>query len=809
MSDRASVGDVSRASIGDASRAGIGDTSRAGIGDTSRAGIGDTSRAGIGDTPRRREDARFVTGRGAYVDDLRFQGVAHAVFLRSPHAHARIGAIHTADAVASPGTIAILTAEDVAADGLRPLRPTVEANVQTNEPFRFLPQPLLAADTVRYAGEPVALIVAETKHQAFDAAERIVIDYEPLPAITQAQEAVEAGAALVSDLVPDNCCLDWTWGQTDEVASVVRTAPHIATIMLNNHRIVTNPMEPRGAIGCYDGRRYTLHVSSQNIHGNRDVAARALGVDSSRVRFIAPDVGGGFGAKNFAYAEHALILWAARRTGRAVKWIATRSETFLSDHQARDHFATATLALDNDGNFLALHVDSIANLGAYMAGGSGGVQTNQYPHLQGTVYNIPAIALRVRAVLTNTTPIGVTRGPGFGEAVNIMERLIDAAAARCGFDRIGLRRRNFVTRTPMTNAFNFVVDSGDFGATFDAAVLKADLSHFPDRRRGSEANGKRRGVGLACHIKATGGLPTENVEIRFETDGTVSLITGTQTIGQGHETTMPQILADRLGLPNGLIRLKQGDTDLIPMGGGHGSSRATYMGGTAIWRASDIIIAKGKAIASQALEAAETDIVFEDGSFRVVGTDKTITLLEAAARARESNEPLDTYHQWTREAMTFPNGTHIAEVEVDPETGGVTLERLTAVDDYGVIVNPMIAAGQAHGAIAQGAGQALLEHAVYDSASGQPISGSFMDYAMPRATDLPSFDLTFAGTRCVTNPIGVKGCGEAGAIALFPAISNAIADAVGVTGLEGPASSSRMWQAMRRSNGDSNPDGAP
>ena len=760
-------------------------------------------RAVIGDAPRRREDARFVTGQGAYLDDLHFDGIAHAVFLRSPHAHARVRAIRTGDARTSPGAIAVLTAKDAAADGLRPLRPTVEANVQTNEPFRFLPQPLLAADTVRYAGEPVAVVVAETRNQALDAAERIVIDYEPLPAITRAQEALMPGAVLVSDLVPDNLCLDWTWGQTSEVASVIGDAPHVVTIMLNNHRIVTNPMEPRGAVGLYDGR-YTLHVSSQNIHGNRDVAARALGVDPSAVRFIAPDVGGGFGAKNFAYPEHALVLWAARRTGRPVKWIATRSETFLSDHQARDHVATATLALDNDGSFLALHVESIANLGAYMTGGSGGVQTNQYPHLQGTVYNLPAIALRVRAVLTNTTPIGVTRGPGFGEAVNIMERLIDAAAEQCGFDRIALRRRNFVTRTPMTNAFNFVVDSGDFRRAFDMAVTNADLLNFPDRRRLSEANGRRRGIGLACHIKASGGLPMENVDIRFEADGTVSLITGTQTIGQGHETTMPQILSDRLGLPNMIINLKQGDTDLIPMGGGHGSSRATYMGGTAIWRASDLIIAKGKSVAAHALEAAEADIVFEDGIFRVAGTDKTITLLETAAQARDSNDLLDTYHQWTREAMTFPNGTHIAEVEIDPDTGAVTLERLTAVDDYGVIVNPMIAAGQAHGAIAQGAGQALLEHAVYDPDSGQPISGSFMDYAMPRAGDLPSFDLTFAGTRCTTNPVGVKGCGEAGAIAVFPAVANAIADAVGVTTLDGPASGYQVWRAMRQTPRDTN-----
>jgi carbon-monoxide dehydrogenase large subunit len=759
-----------------------------------------TDRAVIGDSPRRREDARFVTGQGRYLDDLPFPNLAHAVFIRAPHAHARLGRIDTAAALASPGVLAILTAGAAAADGLGPLPPTVEANVQTGERFRFLPQPLLAADAVRYAGEPVALVIAETRHQAMDAAERVAIDYTPLPSVVDAAAAAMPGAPLLTEAVPNNVCLDWLWGQTTEVADTLASAAHVVRLRLNNHRIVTNPMEPRGAVGAYDPAtgRYTLHVSSQNIHGNRDMAARVLGVPPASVRFIAPDVGGGFGAKNFAYAEHALILWAARRTGRAVKWIATRSETFLSDHQARDHIADAALALDAEGRFLALHVDSIANLGAYMAGGSGAVQTNQYAHLQGTVYDVPAIALRVRAVLTNTTPIGVTRGPGFGEAVNIMERLIDAAATQCGFDRIDLRRRNFVRTTPMTNAFGFTVDSGAFQAAFDSALDRADLPGFPNRRAGSEAQGRRRGLGFACHIKATGGSPTENVDIRFEADGSVSLITGTQTIGQGHETTLPQILADRLGLPNAAIRLKQGDTDLIPLGGGHGSSRATYMGGTAIWRASDIIIEKARRIAARVLEAAEADIVFADGACSVAGTDRTITLPAIAALARERNEPLDTYEVWTRDAMTFPNGTHVAEVEVDPATGQVTLERLTAVDDYGVIVNPMVAAGQAHGAIAQGAGQALLEHAVYDPASGQPVTGSFMDYAMPRAGDLPSFDLSFAGTRCTTNPVGVKGCGEAGAIALFPAIANAIRDAVGVTGLDGPASAGRVWAALRR-----------
>jgi len=761
-------------------------------------------RSVIGDTPKRREDARFIAGEGQYLDDLTLADVTHAVILRSPHAHALINRIDTAPALTSPGVLAVLTAADTAADGLQPMRPSVEANVQTGEPFRFMPQPLLAEGKVRHVGEPVAVIVAETRAQALDAAERIAIDYTPLPAVTTARAARAVGAPGIADAVPGNVCLDWIAGHSSAVDAAFARATHVARIQLHNHRIVTNPMEPRGVVGTFDpdADRYTAHVSSQAIHANRDNAARALGIAPAQLRFIAPDVGGGFGAKNFAYAEHALIPWAARRAGRPVKWIASRTEGFISDHQARDHEAEAELALDQAGHFLALRVTSAANIGAYMAGGSGAVQTFQYVHLQGTVYAIPAIEIRVSAVLTNTTPIGVTRAPGFAETINILERLIDAAARQCGFDRAELRRRNFIPShtMPMTNAFGFVVDSGTFRETFDRALIRADLPGFAARRRESEARGRLRGLGFAYHIKGTGGPPSENVDIRFQEDGTVSLITGTQTIGQGHETTFPQILADRLGVDNALIDLCQGDTDLIPMGGGHGSSRATYMGGTAIWRASEDIVTKGKRIAARVLGADEADIRFEDGYFSVPGTNRAMALLDVAAEARRTGSTLNTYHAWTREAMTFPNGTHVVEVEIDRDTGQVFLVRHIAVDDYGVLVNPMIAAGQAHGAIAQGAGQALLEAACYDEESGQAIAASFMDYALPRADDLPDFDLDFNGSRCTTNPLGVKGAGEAGAVGVFPAIGNAILDALaplGVTAWDGPATPFRIWQAIR------------
>jgi carbon-monoxide dehydrogenase large subunit len=764
-----------------------------------------TSRSVIGDAPRRREDARFIAGRGQYLDDLAFPGVCHAVLLRSPHAHARVTGIDTAAARALPGVHAVLTAADAHDDGLQPMRPTMDANVQTGEKFAFAPQPLLADGAVRFVGEPVVLVVAETRAVALDAAEHVVVDYAPLPAVTSAAAALAPGAPQLSPEVPGNLCHDWHAGDAAAVDAAFARAAHVVSLRLGNHRIVTNPMEPRGAVGAYDPAtaRYTLHVSSQNIHANRDATARALGVSPAMVRFVAPDVGGGFGAKNFTYAEHALVLWAAKRVGRPVKWIATRGEGFVSDHQARDHQAEAALALDAAGKFLALRVASTANIGAYMAGGSGAVQTNQYLHLQGTIYDIPAIALHIQVVLSNTTPIGVTRAPGFAEAVNIMERLIDAAARDHGFDRAELRRRNMVPADamPMTNALGFSVDSGHFQEAFDRALARADLPGFATRRAASEARGCLRGLGFACHIKGTGGSPQENVDIRFDPDGRVSLITGTQTIGQGHETTFPQILAERLGVPNEQIVLRQGDTDLIVNGGGHGSSRATYMGGTAIWRASDEIIAKGTPIAARALAAAESEVLFDDGHFRAAGTNRSIGLLEVAGRAREAGTPLDTFHAWTREAMTFPNGTHVVEVEIDRDTGAVALVRHTAVDDYGVLVNPLIATGQAHGAIAQGAGQALLEHAVYDPQSGQPLAGSFMDYALPRAGDFPAFELTFNGTRCTTNPLGVKGCGEAGTAAMFPAIHNAILDALapfGVTGFDGPATPLRIWQAMRQ-----------
>src|SRR6266851_3913259 len=477
----------------------------------------------IGDRPKRREDLRFLTGRGSYLDDLAFDRLAHAVVLRSPHAHALIRGIETASARAASGVLAVLTAAEVRADWLQPLRPSAEANAQTGEKFAFAPQPLLAEGKVRYVGEPVALIVAETRAEALDAAERVVIDYAPLPAVTSVAAARASGAPEISPEVPGNVCFDWHTGDAAAVDAAFAAAVHVVALSLDNHRIVTNPIEPRGVVGLWDADRgrYTAYVSSQSIHATRDNTARSLGVSSAAVRFAAPDVGGGFGAKNFVYPEHVLTLWAAKRVGRPVKWIATRGEVFFADHQARDHLAEASLALDAGGRFLALRVKSAANAGAYLVF-AGGVQTFQYVHLPGTVYRIPAIDLEVAAVLTNTAPIGVTRGPGFAEAVNIIERLIDAAARECGFDRAELRHINMVPADamPMTNAFGNRVDSGAFAETLDRALVRADVEGFPARRKANVARGYLRGLGYAYHIKGTGGSPTENVDIRFEPDGT-------------------------------------------------------------------------------------------------------------------------------------------------------------------------------------------------------------------------------------------------------------------------------------------------
>ncbi len=755
----------------------------------------------IGDTPRRTEDLRFITGSGCYVDDLRPAGLVHAVVVCPDHARADIRSIDTAAALAAPGCLAVLTGQDQAVAGIGPIEPSERANLYSGEPFHYPTQHPLAIDRVRYAGQPVALVIAATRNQALDAAALVSIDYAPLPAVTTIAGALRSDARA-------NTCLEWSVGDAQATDAAFQSAAHVTQLELHNHRIVTNSMEPRGAIGSFDTDtgRYTLHVSSQSLHVIRDRVAETLGVDSAKVRFVAPDVGGGFGVKNFIYPEMVLLCWAARVAGRPVKWINTRSESFLSDRPARDNDARAELALDANGQFAGLRVWSRGNLGAYLTASMARIYTEQFVKLPGGPYRIPAVFVDVGAVYTNTTSTGVTRGPGFAEFANIMERLIDQAAAETGRDAMALRAQNLIPAAamPFTNAVGAVIDSGHFPANLSAAAERA-FDGFAERLAASEAKGQHRGIGAAYHIKATHGVPEENVELRFDDDGKLTFTTGTQAIGQGHETSFPQIISDLLGVPAEDIRYQAGDTDLIAKGGGHGSSRATHMAGTAIFLASEQIKAKGRRIAADLLEAAEADIDFSDGAFQIAGTDRHVGLMQVAARAREVGSPLNTFQHYEREDHTYPNGCHIAEVEVDPETGVVTLARYTAVDDYGTVINPLLVAGQVHGTIAQGAGQALMEQAVYDGASGQLLSGSFMDYGMLRADDLPSFDVTLSGIPCATNPLGVKGSGEAGAIAGFPAVTNGVLNALrpyGITAIEGPATPGRLWNLIRQAKAE-------
>lgn len=748
------------------------------------------------------EDDAFIKGEARYLDDLDFPGMCFAVVIRSTEAHAEISALDTAQAKSLPGVLGVFTAADIAQDGLKPLRPTVEKDPYDGTMLSFIPQPLLADGRVRYVGEPVAFVVAETLAQAQDAAEQIEIDYDPLDSVCDARSAIAPGAPEVLVGAGSNVCFDVQIGDQDAVNHAFSKAFAIADLDVTNHRIVTNPMEPRGIIALFDAAngRYTGHLSSQKLHLVRDRAANSLGVPVEQVRLVSPEVGGNFGSKNFDYPEYILMLWAARRIGRPVKWIATRSEVFLADHQARDHHAHAKLALDENGRFLALEIESVANAGAYLIS-TAGVHSGQYAHLSGTVYDIPAIFLRSKGAITNTTPVGVTRGPGFAEAVNIMERLVDTAARRFGFDRAALRCDNMFRASdmPVRNTFGNTIDSGSFAETFAKALELADTAGFPHRQQQSFQSNRLRGIGYAYHIKGTGGEPTENAEISFQPDGSVILKVGTHCTGQGHATTFPQVVAGLLGIDPSRVRLLQADTDLLPLGGGSASSRSMYMAGSAIWHSCQAVIEQGRLAAADLLECDMESIEFSNGLFAARGTNRTIELIDLAARCHSQGKPLVAYYAWTREAMTFPNGAHVVEVELDRSTGEISVDRYTAVDDYGNVVNATLIEGQIHGAIAQGIGQAITERAAYDADSGQLITGSFMDYALPRADDVPPLTITLHGTACTTNPLGVKGAGESGAIAAFPAIHNAVQDALSTLGkieIDAPLTPEKIWRAI-------------
>jgi carbon-monoxide dehydrogenase large subunit len=776
---------------------------------------------GIGARVPRKEDLRFITGRGRYTDDINQPGQAYAVFVRSPHAHARIKRIDTASAAGRPGVLAVLTGDDVKADGLGNLVCGWLVKSKDGSPMKMGPHPLLAQGKVRYVGDRVAVVVADTLARAKDAAEALVVDYEVLPAVVDVADAHGAGA-LVHEEVANNLCYDWELGDKAAVDAAFAKAHHVTRMELVNNRLVPNAMEPRAAIGHFDPGQdaYTLYLTSQNPHVHRLVISAFIGVaPEHKLRVVAPDVGGGFGSKIFIYGEECVVLWASKKVGgRPVKWVAERSESFLTDAHGRDHVSRAELAMDRDGNFLAMRVNTKANLGGYMSTFSSCIPTYLYATLLAGQYKTPSIYCDVQAYYTNTAPVDAYRGAGRPEASFLIETLIDQAAMEMRMDPAEIRRKNFIPKSafPYQTPVALVYDTGDYDTCLDEALKLVDYAGFAGRRAQSERNGKLRGIGVSCYIEACGIAPSavvgslgagvglwESAKVRFTHTGKVQVLTGTHTHGQGHETTFSQLVADKLGVAYEDVEVIHGDTEKTPVGMGTYGSRSLAVGGEALMKACDKVIAKGKKIAAHLLEASEADITFKDGKFTVAGTDKAKTIGEVVFTAYvPHNYPAGLEPGMEEGAFfdppnfTFPAGTYVCEVEVDPQTGEVDIVKFVAVDDFGNVVNPMIVEGQVHGGLVQGIGQALLEGARYDS-GGQLLTGSYMDYCMPRADDVPSFEVhTSRGTACTSNSMGVKGCGEAGAIGAPAAVINAITNAIGAR-VEMPATPERVWRALQ------------
>jgi aerobic carbon-monoxide dehydrogenase large subunit len=777
----------------------------------------DMSNSPIGKPLKRREDYRFLTGAGQYTDDVVMPGQTYGVFLRSPHANARIKSINTAKAAAAAGVVKIFVGADLAEAKVGGLPCGWLIHSKDGSPMKEPPHPVLAQGKVRHVGDQVALVVAESQLQAKDAAELIEVDYEVLPAVVDIT-TVESAGASVHDDVPNNVCYDWGHGDKAAVDAAFAKAAKVSKLTFTNNRLVPNAMEPRAANAVYTKHddSYTLYVANQNPHVERLLmTAFVLGLPESRVRVVAPDVGGGFGSKIFLYAEETALVWASKRVGRPIKWTAERSESFLTDAHGRDHHSTAEMAMDAQGNFLALRVSTIANMGAYLSTFASCVPTILYATLLAGQYKTPAIYAEVKAVFTNTAPVDAYRGAGRPEATYLVERIVETAARDMGMDPAEIRRKNFITEFPYATPVGLTYDTGNYEAHLAKAQQLADVAGYPARKAASAAAGKKRGIGYAAYIEACGIAPSniagalgaraglfEAGEVRVHPTGTVTVFTGSHSHGQGHETTFAQVVAAKLGIPVQNVEIVHGDTGRVPFGMGTYGSRSLAVGGSAIVKAVDKVIAKGKKIAAHLLEASDTDIEFENGEFKVAGTDKKVPWGSVSLTAYvPHNYPLDKLEPGLNENafydptnFTYPAGTYICEVEVDPDTGKTKIDRFTAVDDFGNIINPMIVQGQVHGGLAQGLGQALLEGCVYD-ASGQLLTGSYMDYAMPRADDLPSFTIDHTVTPCTHNPLGVKGCGEAGAIGSPAAFINALTDALGVRDLAMPATPERVWRA--------------
>ncbi|MCR9256189.1 MAG: xanthine dehydrogenase family protein molybdopterin-binding subunit [Alphaproteobacteria bacterium] len=777
----------------------------------------------VGQPIKRVEDKRFLTGRGKYTDDINRPGQTYAYIVRSPHAHAKINGINKAAAEAMPGVHAVFTGDDTKDLGGIPCGWQVHSKDGT--PMAEPRHPMLAEGKARHVGDPVAMVVADTREQARAAAEALEIDYQELPAVSDTGSALGDGQPLVHDDVSSNLCYDWIIGEEADADAAIAKAHHVTEIDLVNNRLVANPMEPRAAIGEFDEStgEYTLHTTSQNPHVIRLLmGAFVLSIPEHKLRVVAPDVGGGFGSKIYHYAEEALVTWASAKVGRPIKWTADRSEAFISDAHGRDHVSHAKLAMDENGKFLALKVETTANMGAYLSTFAPCVPTYLYATLLAGVYTTPIVFANVKAVFTNTVPVDAYRGAGRPEATYLLERIVEKAAREMGLAQDELRRRNFIPADafPYQTPVALQYDSGDYLATMEKAIELSNYESFEDRRQEAASRGKLRGIGFSTYVEACGIAPSAVVgslgaraglyecgQVRVHPTGSVTVFTGTHSHGQGHETTFAQLVADKLGIPMENVEISHGDTNKIPFGMGTYGSRSLAVGGVAIDRALDKVVAKAKKIAAHLMEASEADIEFENGEFRVAGTDKTTAFGDVALTAYvPHNYPIEELEPGLEETaffdplnFSYPGGCHICEVEIDPETGVTEVVGMTAVDDFGRIINPMIVHGQVHGGLAQGIGQALLESCVYDE-SGQLVTGSYMDYTMPRADNLPSYTVDDHCVPAAHNPLGVKGCGEVGAIGSPPSVINAVLDALnplGVRDISMPATPMKVWQAIQ------------
>ena len=773
----------------------------------------------IGARVERKEDYRFLTGSGQYTDDVALPGQTYAAFVRSPHAHAVIKKIDFQKAKNQEGVLAVYTGADLANAKVGGLPCGWLITDVNGQPMKEPPYPSLAQGKVRHVGERVAVVIAETLAQARDAAELVQVDYEVLPAVVDPKKA--SSSKPIHDIAPDNTCYVWALGDKAAVDAAFAQAAHVTKLDFVNNRLIPNAIEPRSANAVYSraSQDYTLYVASQNPHVERLLmTAFVLGLPESKVRVVAPDVGGGFGSKIYLYPEDVVVTWASKQLNRAVKWTAERSESFLSDAHGRDHVTTAELALDKDGKFLAMRVKTTANLGAYLSTFSSCIPTILYATLLAGQYTTPVIYCEVTSVFTNTAPVDAYRGAGRPEATYVVERLVETAAREMKLDPVEIRRRNFIRQFPYQTPVALCYDTGNYEATLDAALKMADVGNFNKRKEESAKRGKLRGLGYACYIEACGIAPSnvagslgaraglfEAGEVRVHPTGTVTVFTGSHAHGQGHETTFAQVVADRLGLPMEAVEIVHGDTSKVLFGMGTYGSRSIAVGGTAIVKALDKIVAKGKKIAAHLLEASEADIEYDRGEFRVAGTDKKKMFGEVAFAAYvPHNYPLDKLEPGLNENafydptnFTFPAGSYVCEVEIDRDTGATQVAAFTAVDDFGKIINPMIVEGQVHGGLTQGIGQALTEGCQYDD-SGQLLTGSFADYCIPRAGDVPQFQLDTRETPCTHNPLGVKGCGEAGAIGAPAAVMNAITDALGVKDIPMPATAQTVWRSMQK-----------